>query len=97
MFRVGLAAGIVVIAGSGEMVGAVSVLMYVHSVEIAGIGDRLIGKTENLRFHQDSAIGGVVEFHQAAESGSLSTALDPRLCLGTIVFKKLGEGESRCR
>lgn len=97
MFRVGLAAGIVVIAGSGEMVGAVSVLMYVHSVEIAGIGDRLIGKTENLRFHQDAAVGGVVKFYQAAELRGLSTALDPRHCLGTIVFKKLGEGESRCR
>ena len=79
-----------------EMIAAVSQIMYMHRVKIAGTGQVNIGKPENLRLHQHAAVGGVIKFNCAAQIRILLPASDPRYGSRMVAHQKLCENGSRC-
>ena len=66
MVGMGSGGGIIVISRAGEAMGAVSCIVDMHGVEIAGAGRGYVGEAEYLRFHQNAAVGSIVKFDQAA-------------------------------
>ena len=67
MFGVECVFGIIVPARIHKPVAAISGFMDVHGVKGGGSLRIHIGQTEYLGFYQDSAIGGQIEFDQAAD------------------------------
>lgn len=67
--------------------------MNVQSIEIGASRDGNIRKVEQLSFDQNSAIGGVIKFDQAADFWIGGTALEPGHRLGAIFLQKMKKGE----
>ena len=71
MLGVGSVLRVVVPAGMGEVIGAVTIFMDVHGVKIrrAGVGD--IWQPEYFRLHYNPCVRGIIKFDKSA---------DPRIC-----------------
>lgn len=88
--------GIIVQSCVAEMIAAVAGFMYVHGIEIAGTGDIDVGKAEDFRFHQDTAVDGMIEFDRAARAGAFRITVDPGNRAGVVLYQESRESCFGC-
>lgn len=67
MLRMGGGIGIVMVAGSGKIFRAIPIFMNMKCIEAGASGNRNSREIEDFGFDQDSAVGGLIEFHQSAD------------------------------
>lgn len=58
--------GIIVQSRMTEMIAAISRLMYMTGIKIAGTGRFDVRQSENFRLHQHASVGGMIKFYCAA-------------------------------
>ena len=88
--------GVIVVSGSCKVLAAISILVDVQGIKIAGAGLRYIGKAEDFRFHQDAAVGRLVKLDQAAEPRGLAAAPDPCHGLGVVLGEQIYKSKTGC-
>ena len=86
---------IIMVSGIHEIVGTVTKLVDVHSIEVGRSSGSDIGKSKNFCFNQYTAIRGVVEFDQSADGRGCSTSADPCHGAWLILRKQMDKSHTR--